>query len=213
MSIFREAKAAIRRLGFPGSAEYWERRYRAGGTSGAGSYNRLAEFKASFLNDFVARNHISSVIEFGSGDGSQLELAAYPPYVGVDISKTVVAVARKRFSYEPSKTFYHSSELPPGIKADLSLSLDVIYHLIEDETFERYMYDLFGASSRYVIIYSSNDEAMTAVPHVRHRCFTSWVEERQPDFKLVEHVPNAFPFDESDQDNTSFADFYVFERS
>ena len=31
---------------FAGSVEYWEDRYRRGKTSGAGSYNRLAEHKA-----------------------------------------------------------------------------------------------------------------------------------------------------------------------
>lgn len=31
---------------FSGSASYWENRYVRGGNSGAGSYNRLSEFKA-----------------------------------------------------------------------------------------------------------------------------------------------------------------------
>ena len=45
--------ARARSLAFPGSASYWELRYRNGGTSGAGSYGRLAEFKAEVLNEFV----------------------------------------------------------------------------------------------------------------------------------------------------------------
>ena len=36
---------------FPGSEKYWEKRYIAGGNSGAGSYGKLAEFKAEVLND------------------------------------------------------------------------------------------------------------------------------------------------------------------
>jgi len=31
-------------LSFPGSQLYWKHRYKSGGTSGAGSYNRLAIF-------------------------------------------------------------------------------------------------------------------------------------------------------------------------
>ena len=31
---------------FPGTRAYWEKRYRAGGSSGPGSYGRLAHFKA-----------------------------------------------------------------------------------------------------------------------------------------------------------------------
>jgi hypothetical protein len=47
-------------------------RYGQGGTSGFGSYRRLAEFKAETLNGFVARMRIQSVIRYGCGDGAQL---------------------------------------------------------------------------------------------------------------------------------------------
>lgn len=198
---------------FDSSAGYWERRYVRGGNSGAGSYNRLAEFKASFLNDFVQRNAIRSVIEFGSGDGAQLELAAYPDYIGVDVSKAAIERTRARFASDRSKRFYLSSELPVGTRAELSLSLDVIYHLVEDEVFEGYMRDLFGAAIRFVILYSSNTEQSAAVPHVRHRRFTEWIAREQPAFVLREQVANPHPFDANDPDNTSFADFYVFERT
>ena len=56
-------KRRLRATGFTTSADYWESRYRTGGTSGAGSYNRLAEFKARVLNEFVERNDIRSVVE------------------------------------------------------------------------------------------------------------------------------------------------------
>lgn len=65
------------RLPFRTSGDYWEQRYRQAGNSGAGSYGRLAEFKAEVLNEFVARHSIGSVVEFGSGDGNQLTLAKY----------------------------------------------------------------------------------------------------------------------------------------
>ena len=55
-----------------------EKRYSAGGNSGAGSYSQLAEFKAQVLNRFVATHDVKHIIEFGSGDGNQLALAEYP---------------------------------------------------------------------------------------------------------------------------------------
>jgi hypothetical protein len=203
----------FRRDRFDHSASYWDRRYREGGNSGAGSYNRLAEFKATFLNDFVARNQIRSVIEFGSGDGAQLELAEYPKYVGVDVSKAAVEATRSRFASDTSKKFYQSEELPAGLHAELSLSLDVIYHLVEDEVFDRYMRDLFDAATRFVIVYASNVDERATASHVRHRRFRDWVERHRTDFELTQTVPNAHPFDQDDPDNTSFADFYVFAPS
>tara|TARA_B100000963_G_C22366286_1_gene553845 strand:+ start:310 stop:516 length:207 start_codon:yes stop_codon:yes gene_type:complete len=35
------------------SNSYWEHRYETDGNSGAGSYNELAEFKASVINEFL----------------------------------------------------------------------------------------------------------------------------------------------------------------
>ena len=67
-------KSIRRRLGiwsFAGSEAYWQRRYQDGQGSGAGSYGQLAQFKAEYLNRFVAEHAIADVIEFGCGDGNQ----------------------------------------------------------------------------------------------------------------------------------------------
>jgi SAM-dependent methyltransferase len=204
---------AIRKLRAPqyvaSSADYWESRYRSGGDSGAGSYNRLASFKAKFLNDFVADQRVQSVIEFGSGDGAQLALAKYPRYTGIDVSKTAIDVCRKRFANEATYAFLHSTEVGDEVRAELTLSLDVIYHLVEDEVFDSYMHQLFGASTKWVIIYASNEERAEAA-HVRHRTFTRWIERNRPDFDLVKVVQNPYPYDPADLLNTSFADFYVY---
>ncbi|WP_424832381.1 methyltransferase domain-containing protein [Ruegeria sp.] len=199
------------RLEFSTSNQYWEERYLRGRNSGAGSYGRLADFKAEVLNDFVARNFIHSVIEFGSGDGSQLSLAKYPEYLGVDVSQTAVDACRGKFSRDTTKTFVNSADFSDR-KADLTLSLDVIYHLVEDDVFANYMETLFDASSRFVIIYSSNKDEIHTQKHVRHRCFTDWVAAHRPEFRNIEHIPNRYPFDQEDPNNTSFADFYIFER-
>ena len=86
------------RLEFSGSASYWEQRYGQGGTSGFGSYGRLAEFKAETLNGFVAKMSIQSVIEYGCGDGAQLALSDYPRYVGIDVAENSVSACRQRFA-------------------------------------------------------------------------------------------------------------------
>lgn len=195
------------------SAAYWEQRYRAGRTSGAGSYGRLARFKADFLNGFVADNNISSIIEFGSGDGAQLELAEYPAYVGVDVAETAVRHCRAKFAKNPNFEFYSVAEFDAATTAELTLSLDVIYHLVEDWVFEDYMQRLFDASRKYVIIYSSNYQDEADPSHVRRRCFTDWVLKHRSDFDLTSVVANKYPFDPSDPSNTSKADFYIYVRN
>ena len=72
----RQVSLLRQRLAFPGSTRYWEQRYAHGGTSGGGSYGMLAVAKAKFMNNFVNKNNINSVIEFGCGAGHQLSFLA-----------------------------------------------------------------------------------------------------------------------------------------
>jgi len=202
----------LREKAFRNSSDYWDRRYRAGGNSGAGSYNRLAQFKADFLNRFAAEHQIATVIEFGSGDGSQLKLARYANYIGVDVSAKAVEICRSVFSGDTSKRFVRPNELEPSTSSDLSLSLDVIYHLVEDSVFDVYMRQLFGCARRFVIVYSSNTDQDWPFKHVRHRHFTQWVEQNEPDWCLQSTLKNAYPYDPGDPAHTSFADFYIFAR-
>lgn len=199
-----------RQQNFRNSSEYWDRRYRAGGNSGAGSYNRLAEFKANFLNRFVDEHQIASVVEYGSGDGAQLKLARYPSYTGVDISPKAVEMCRILFFGDTSKRFLQLDAAVPNPIGDLSLSLDVVYHLVEDAVFDTYMRRLFESARRFVIVYSSNIDQDWPGKHVRHRQFTRWVEQNKPDWFLQYTLKNAYPYDPADPEQTSFADFYVF---
>lgn len=198
---------------FPGSAAYWEKRYSAGGDSGVGSYGFFAEFKADVLNEFVATHHVQTVIEFGCGDGNQLGLAKYPTYFGFDVSSTAILKCNELFKSDEHKSFRLMSEYN-GEKADLALSLDVIYHLVEDNVFEHYMRTLFEASNLYVIIYSSNSDDNRGYEgtHVRHRKFTRWVQENLQNWKLVEHLPNRYPY-RGDYRKGSLAEFFIYEKA
>jgi hypothetical protein len=204
---FRKLKHSFFRSG-----SYWEKRYRKGRNSGAGSYGRLAEFKAEVINRFVDDNSIGSVIEFGSGDGNQLKLCSYPSYLGIDVSREAVRLCNEMYKDDETKTFIHSSQYH-GQTADLALSLDVVYHLTEDDVFERYMKDLFSSAKRFVIVYSSNfDQSPDVKPsHVRHRKFTDWVSDNCKNATLIETIPNTYPYNEHSPDDTSFADFYIYK--
>ena len=196
------------------SAQYWENRYKSGNNSGKGSYGELAEFKAEVLNAFVAENGIRSVIEFGCGDGNQLGLAAYPEYFGYDVSVTAIDMCRKSFAHDSTKSFALVEEYR-GQQADLAISLDVLFHLVEDDVFEAYMQRLFAASTRFVIIYCSNDDRPIEKrsPHVRHRRFSDWVARHIPSFRLVRRVANRYRGGrKTRQGHSSPSDFFIYEH-
>lgn len=198
---------------FSGSTEYWKNRYQKGGNSGDGSYDRLAEFKAEVINDFIRKHDIQTVIELGCGDGNQLLLAQYPKYLGFDVSDDAIKTCINKFHNDPSKAFLNMSQLSTQ-KADLSMSLDVIYHLVEDEVFDSYMRQLFDCSNQYVIIYSSdrNQQDKLQAPHVKHRKFTQWVEQYASSWILTDMIPNKYPYN-GDTEVSSFADFYFFKKA
>lgn len=201
---------------FVNSTQYWEDRYRSNGNSGSGSYGRLADFKAEVINEFVTEHSVESVIEFGCGDGNQLTLMNYKNYLGFDISPTVLEICRKRFEGDNGKAFLLSRDYE-NQTADLALSLDVILHLVEEEAYETYMKMLFGASKRFVIIYSTNSDTFKDSPaadSVKHRRFSDWVENNLSEsWRLNNTIKNRYPFDPNDWKNTSPADFFIYERT
>ncbi|TFV43137.1 class I SAM-dependent methyltransferase [Bradyrhizobium niftali] len=213
-SVYRAIVPGAASPQFSSSSQYWEDRYKLGGNSGAGSYGRLADFKAVVINKFVADNEVKTVIEFGSGDGAQLEQAHYPSYTGVDVSARAVQLCQDRFRKDPSKRFVlASSPEADAIRAELAMSLDVIYHLVEDSVYDQYMMRLITAAERYICIYSSNTPRQSPDKHVRHRVFTDWMAQKAPAWKLISKIENPFPEDPAIPHETSWADFYFFQKS
>lgn len=187
------------------SALYWETRYRGGGNSGDGSSGDLAQFKADYLNTFVQEQAISSVVEFGCGDGRQLALAEYPAYLGLDVSPAAVQLCEWAFSADPAKAFALLPVVP--VPRDLALSLDVIYHLYEDDVYQQHLAAVFAAASRFVVLYTTDADELGeewTAPHVRHRPVVTDVAERFPAWRLLEHIENPYP-------GLGGSDFYAYE--
>jgi SAM-dependent methyltransferase len=188
------------------SQEYWENRYASGGNSGAGSEGANAIWKATVLNDFVATHHVRDVLEYGCGDGRQLELAEYPEYTGLDVSATAIRMCAERFPHHD----FHSLPLPWPVSADLVLSLDVIYHLTEDDVFEQHMGDVFGSALHWVILYTTDsdriDPDFKPADHVRHWPVALYVQSNFPAWELGDILMNPAP-------HMGGCDFYIYSRA
>lgn len=201
-------------IAFQSSDAYWRERYEKGGNSGEGSYGELAAYKAREIQAFAAKEAVRTIFELGCGDGNQLSLMHYPHYVGVDISPNCIEHCRKRFSDKGWQfLLYGDFERSSMPDLELGLSLDVIYHLVEDEIYEAYLALLFSRATRFVLIYASDfDHYDPALPHVRHRAFAEDIALRFPEWRLVEARPNPYEKPHDDPSYGSFAKFHVFER-
>jgi SAM-dependent methyltransferase len=191
------------------SSTYWEGRYAAGGDSGVGSHGEYAEYKAEILNEFVAEHDIESVIEFGCGDGNQIALAEYPEYVGLEVSKAAIESCSRRFADDDTKSFFlydpQHFDNNGALEGDLVLSLEVLFHIVDREEFENALDDIFEASRRYVIVFSSNrDDPEPDTVHVKHRNFTEYVAETFPEFELINTIGNDY--------DARVSDFYIYEK-
>ncbi len=188
------------------SKKYWNNRYLTGGNSGAGSYNELSRFKADVINNFVEKNQIKSIVDYGVGDGNQLKLINTKNliYTGIDVSEFIISKCKENFKEDKTKKFIHVDNINNELKGELVLSCDVIYHLIEDPVYKEYMKNLFSMSKKYVIIYAKNEDINHAAVHVKFRKFSNYIESNLPEWQLIKHIPNKY--------NTSPSDFYIYKK-
>ena len=198
------------------SKKYWNDRYVTGGNSGSGSYNNLAKFKGDVINNFIRKNQIKSIVDYGVGDGNQLKLFNTENliYTGIDVSKFIISKCKEEFKEDQTKRFIHVDNIDNELKGELVLSCDVIYHLIEEHVYKEYMENLFTMSKKYIIIYAKNED-VNHCEHVKFRKFSNYIENNLPEWRLIEHIPNKYPqlILGKNNDNTSPSDFYIYERN
>jgi hypothetical protein len=195
------------------SSVYWEKRYAKGGNSGVGSYGELAIYKAKFINAFVKREKLNKIIEFGCGDGNQLTLSEYPNYIGLDVSDTALNSCINLFKNDVTKQFYKyvpsSFNLDDSLfQSQLSLSLDVTYHLVETEIYDLYLHHLFDTSTKYVMIYSINcDVPPNETPsHIRYRKFSKWIAINKPNWDEIVYNENKL------NSPKGACDFFIYKK-
>ncbi|MEM9829423.1 MAG: hypothetical protein AAF944_02235 [Bacteroidota bacterium] len=186
------------------SVNYWEHRYATGGNSGAGSYGEQAIAKADIINQFVEKNSIESVIELGCGDGNQLTLANYPQYIGLDVSRTAITMCYSKFSTDTDKSFFYYEpqffhDNLGVFNADLVLSLEVIFHIIEDDLYSLYLNHLVRMSKKYILVFGTNedrsvhlDKTGAAQQHLKHRKFSEDILGLNKNIELMRVIDNPY---------------------
>ncbi|MFC3747825.1 methyltransferase [Paenibacillus sp. GCM10012306] len=190
---------------------YWEQTYKTGGNSGSGSYGVLAEFKAAVVNACIERYNVNEVIEFGCGDGHQLGLINYPRYIGLDISSESVRICQEKYGDDPTKAFatYHPLTWTggqQGLQADMTVCLDVLYHIIDENHFQATLSHVLNASRDIVVIYSKLDtgDDEQIIYTIKDRDLLSRLAQFG-DFQIVERIPQLYP-------DISSASFVILRR-
>jgi len=196
------------------TANYWERRYSSGGMSNTQDvvdqhvFPTLYKWRSVWLRHIfkhaTAEGRPLSVLDLGVGDGRQafniLCGGQVESLTGLDVSWfTVHALENRLNSDRPlgcadmDVYWYDGFILPQeihGLTFDVTLSLQVVFHLLEDALFERYMALLFMLAREVVVVHAPDiDDALPQIAHMRYRRFSSWVATWRPDWELKLRVP------------------------
>lgn len=133
---------------FVSMGEYWETRYSSGGTSGAGSVGELKEWKWKVIDEVVGP--LSKVVDVSCGDLSFWENRDCEKYVGIDISETVISRNRIR---RPSWRFVCApAEIKQDIKGETVLCMDVLFHIMDDNKYNRILRNVASYSTHWIVI-------------------------------------------------------------
>lgn len=189
--------------------DYWEQTYRSGETSGRGSYGVLAEFKAEIVNKLIQREQIRRVIEFGCGDGNQLQYMNYEQYLGMDVAVSSIKQCVSLYASDPSKSFMVYT---PGLwinrgflQADLTVCLDVLYHITDEADFRTTLRDVLYASTSWVVLYTRlKEQGDPGVQTIQDRNLFHYLFD-YPEFKVYEIIRQRYP-------EQSSADFVILKR-
>jgi len=202
------------------SNKYWEDRYKNNETSGDGSYGNLAIFKGKIINSFIKEHNIKSILDLGCGDGNQLKHinTANINYIGVDPSTTIINKLKEIYKNDKNKNFIQLEMVMQNhyklynVKTELTLSCDVLFHLINLDIWEQHINNLFNISAKYVIIYAY-DFNQDWNNHCKSRRFTDFIREKYSNWQLIKVIKNEYPlFEGCDDQNASMSDFYFYEK-
>jgi len=174
------------------SFKYWENRYNSGGNSGNGSYGEGLKNKALLLNNLINKYDLKSISDVGCGECTLLPyLQGIRKYYGYDISPTVLSKISKNNQDGFSKEFILLTNNTKIVSSDLVLSLEVIFHQVNDDEYLDYMRKLVNSNGEYLLILTMNEGILKTNHiknrHIKYRDISKFMDSTN--YSLVEKFP------------------------
>jgi hypothetical protein len=127
----------------------WDSHYQKGGDSGPGSTGSVRDFKWEAISKY---SDASDVIDVGCGDLQAWEGRDCKKYLGLDISPAIIERNKR---VRPNWKF---ELITPGqrtlARADTVLCLEVLFHILDEETFVDTLESLCVYSTKWIFVYT-----------------------------------------------------------
>jgi len=131
----------------------WDNHYKYGGKSSDSDYHAAREWKQSILLKYYRQN-IDTIIDVGCGDLQLWEglTPASGKYTGIDISPTIIDAHKKMY---PDRNFIcANSGTPLNISADIVTCFDVLWHIVDENTYVNTLKNIQYYAKKYALIYT-----------------------------------------------------------
>lgn len=128
----------------------------------------------------------------------------------MDVSSRAIEICKNHYHDDGSKQFAEIDplqELSLDKKYDCALSIDVLYHLVEQDVYEMHLRNVFASAEKYVIIYAWDTEEqgdMNISVHLKPRKFTHYISEKFKNWDLIGKVKQIY--------DDSSSDFFFYEK-
>lgn len=129
---------------------YWDNHYQLGGVSGEGSIGEYREWKWKIITEYCPV--ISHVIDVGCGDNSFWQGRECLDYLGIDSSNTIIIKNRQK---RPEWKFINApAELTQQISAPVVFCMDMLFHILNDDIYEKIIKNIAFYTQNYLFIYT-----------------------------------------------------------
>lgn len=196
---------------YQGDYDYWFHRHRRGAgrrefeADGRGSAGHLRAYKAAFVNAMARKYDCRTAIDLGCGSAWLYGLTSFDEYTGFDISPSAIWRAYLEHGCPKNAEFHiFDPERTELRRADVAVSLDVVYHITEEVDLWAYLAAMCEAARRLIVVYAADEDPVeTDPPHIARRRFVPLIEKRG--WRLAESPENPYA-----DDPDVMSRFYVF---
>ncbi|MBA3044795.1 MAG: class I SAM-dependent methyltransferase [Euryarchaeota archaeon] len=130
--------------------DYWEERYKQGKGSGEGSIGSYKKWKWEIIKHHV--KDLDDILDVGCGDLSFWEGQDCQKYTGIDFSSIIIENNQKL--HPDWKFIVASASDQLNVSARIVLCLDVLFHIMDENTYIKILNNLGLWSNEWLLIFT-----------------------------------------------------------